>query len=343
MTSVVTTTKTGASLEPINKSESVLGLIPSLPDVASFSPTLVTRTTFIMDGTPPAPLVSHFAIKLPPFIRSRPDLWFSQAECQFTLGHITSATTKFHHVMSVLPEDVLVEVADILTSPPSDDPYAALKAAVITRASPSDRQRLHELVSNEPLGDRKPSQLLRRLQHILGGPTPLLDRRMLREIFLSKLPPSVQLVLAASDEADLDALSERADKLTELARESDPAACVTTLQKVPSNDPSGACQAAVSISDEGEFASLRQQVRRLADVMEDLRFGTLPPRRSSSPRPAGRLRPRRVNPSTSARSQFPSSPSPPPRGLCWYHSRFGGRARRCEPPCTWQGNILGDH
>jgi hypothetical protein len=25
-------------------------------------------------------------------------------------------------------------------------------------------------------------------------------------------------------------------------------------------------------------------------------------------------------------------------GLCFYHDRFGKRAAKCEPPCTWLGN-----
>lgn len=24
--------------------------------------------------------------------------------------------------------------------------------------------------------------------------------------------------------------------------------------------------------------------------------------------------------------------------LCWYHSRFGPKARKCRPPCQWSGN-----
>ncbi|XP_064462595.1 uncharacterized protein LOC135373302 [Ornithodoros turicata] len=292
-----------------------------------------------MDDNAPTPLLSHFAIKLPQFIRPRPGLWFSQAECQFTLGHITSSTTKFHHVMSVLPEDVLIDVADILSSPPSDDPYVALKNAIISRASPSDRESLRELTSNEPLGDRKPSQLLRRLRFLPFSPPPLLDTRILRKMFLSKLPSSVQMVLSASEDTTLEALAERADELMELGRNNDFATSISALQS-PSNDPGASCQAAVSVSGQADFASLRQQVRRLADLMEDFRFDNLPRRRSFSPRPPSRSRPRRDSSPNRANSEL--ARSPPPRHLCWYHSRFRHRARRCEAPCGWQENFRGD-
>lgn len=303
------------------------------------------RPTTAQGGTqnpPSAPLISHFAIKLPPFIRSRPDLWFSQAESQFALGRVTTSTTKFHHVMSVLPEDVLVDVADVLTSPSVEDPYSALKSAVIARSSPSDRQRLHEVMSTEPLGDRKPTHLLSQLRHILRGtqPTPLLDDRMLGEIFMSKLPPSVQMALSASDHATLDSLAQRADRLMELHRDSDAIPCISAAQASTQNSDPGSMLHA-SITDQAELASLRQQIRRLADTMENFRFGDSPPRGSSS-RPSGR-RERLSNRRRFEAHHTPGSPSPTRSDLCWYHTRFGRRARRCESPCVWSGNSSGNH
>ena len=35
----------------------------------------------------------------------------------------------------------------------------------------------------------------------------------------------------------------------------------------------------------------------------------------------------------------PKSTSSGPRGtLCFYHWKFGSSAKKCQPPCTWQGN-----
>ena len=40
----------------------------------------------------------------------------------------------------------------------------------------------------------------------------------------------------------------------------------------------------------------------------------------------------------SINSASPASKKPPPRlpGICWYHSKFGKKARACRPPCSFQ-------
>ncbi|XP_064475687.1 uncharacterized protein LOC135389578 [Ornithodoros turicata] len=160
-----------------------------------------------MEVSPTAANVGDFAIYLPPFIRSRPDLWFPQAESQFSLGGITTQSIRYHHISSVVCEDVLLEASDVLSSPPLEDPYDALKRAIISIVHPSDRQRLHELFSKEPLGDRKPSQLVRHMKQILG--TAPFDDKLFRELLLSKLPHAVQLALSVPEETCIAAVATR--------------------------------------------------------------------------------------------------------------------------------------
>ena len=55
---------------------------------------------------------------------------------------------------------------------------------------------MEQLFSAEELGDRKPTQLLCRLQQ-LAGDTPGADGNFLRELFL-RLPSNVRMVLAST-------------------------------------------------------------------------------------------------------------------------------------------------
>ena len=32
------------------------------------------------------------------------------------------------------------------------------------------------------------------------------------------------------------------------------------------------------------------------------------------------------------------SPPTPNSVLCWYHQKFGEAAKKCKPPCSWEGN-----
>jgi hypothetical protein len=57
------------------------------------------------NGTTNSPMsaeISSVAVRLPPFWAERPNVWFAQAEAQFTLAGISSEQTKFYYVISQL-------------------------------------------------------------------------------------------------------------------------------------------------------------------------------------------------------------------------------------------------
>ncbi|XP_037579866.1 uncharacterized protein LOC119462607 [Dermacentor silvarum] len=163
------------------------------------------------------PTLSGVDVKLPPFWTADPALWFIQVESQFAARRITADSTKYHYVVSSLPPSTASEVRDLLLSPSADNVYEALKATLIRRITPSESQRLQQLLHEANLGDRTPSQLLRHMQQLLGSKVDGLDSLLLREIFLQKIPPNVRMVMTASNENDLSKLAELADKLVAVA------------------------------------------------------------------------------------------------------------------------------
>jgi hypothetical protein len=80
--------------------------------------------------------VSKVAVRLPPFWAERPDMWFAQAEAQFTLASISSEKIKFCHVISQLGHRYAREVEDIITSPPDQHSYTTMRTEVVRRPSP---------------------------------------------------------------------------------------------------------------------------------------------------------------------------------------------------------------
>ena len=65
------------------------------------------------------------------------------------------------------------------------------------------------MFNSEKLGDRKPTQLLRRMQQLLGDTPGVTDGSFIRELFLQRLPANVRMVLAStSDSVSFDDLAQ---------------------------------------------------------------------------------------------------------------------------------------
>ncbi|XP_072173186.1 uncharacterized protein [Diadema setosum] len=162
------------------------------------------------------PAVTAISLKLPPFWPNNPTLWFAQVEAQFTTRSITTQQTRFAYVISSLQPEIAQEVRDFIISPPATDAYDKLKAELIKRTTVSEQRRLHQLLTAEELGDRKPSQLLRRMKQLLADAT--LEDSILKQLFLQCLPNNVQQILAStSTEVTIEQVAELADKIVEVA------------------------------------------------------------------------------------------------------------------------------
>ena len=271
--------------------------------------------------TAPAPVlaqphvsVSAVAVKIPPFWPADPQVWFAQVEAQFATRNITSQRTKFDHVVAALAPEFATEVRDLLLQPPADAPYDVLRTQLIKRTAASEQRRLQQLFTAEELGDCTPSQLLRRLQQLIGdtaGPNP--DNTFLRELFLQRLPGHVRMVLASSGAMTLEALATLADKVMEVAS---PSVSATTVAPLTS-----------------EVGQLKSEVAQLREMIAALQVPPSSNRRGRSSSQG--------TPSSGSHASSPApnpSGNPPPTNLCWYHKRFGEAARKCTSPCSWTGN-----
>ena len=109
-----------------------------------------------------------------------------------------------------------MEVQELLLDPPKDDPYDKLKDQLILLIADSERQKTRQLLTARELGDRKPTQLLRKMQQLLGGKAPF-DSSLLCKLFLQRLPSNVHTILASADEMSIDTLAEMANRIMDVA------------------------------------------------------------------------------------------------------------------------------
>ena len=266
---------------------------------------------------------NRVAIRLPSFIAADPELWFSLVERCFASSGVTSDDQKFSSVAQVLDSRVALEVRDIIVNVPETNAYETLKTQIIKRLSSSQEQKTRRLLEMEEMGDRKPSQFLRHLQGLAGTAVP---ESMLRTLWFSRLPDSLQPILAAQKDLSLERVADLADSIIDLtgARQSVAAAAAPAAPAVLAAAP------AATVNSLAEQLSqillpLREEIASIRQEMTEFKS------RSSQPRGRSRSRAR-------SRSRGPFAGN----GTCWYHARYGPEAKKCTQPCTFNtGNGSG--
>jgi hypothetical protein len=249
--------------------------------------------------------VNRIGIRVPPFWSEKPAVWFAQLEGQFALSNITQDATKFYCIVSQLDNKYAAEVWDVITNPPPTGRYDRIKAELIRRLSLSEEQRVRQLVMQEEMGDRRPTQFLRHLRTLAG---PSIPSDFLRTLWTNRLPPNIQAIIATQARVALDDVAQLADKIAEVT----PPPCV-------------ACESSPGV----DINSLTTRVDELARQIAALSASASRPRSPSQTRRHAR------------RSSRSAGRSPAP-DICWYHRRFKERAERCSASCTWQqGNMDG--
>ena len=141
------------------------------------------------------------------------------------------------------------------------------------------------------------------MQQLLGEKPSTTDGSFLWELFLQRLPSNVRMVLASTaDTTSLDELASLSDKIMEVA--------------TPTSSVSVVSQSQLT----SEMEQLRTQISDLHKLVQQLSIS----QRRNPPRTR--------------------SPSPAPNrlqsDLCWYHQKFGDRAKKCRQPCSKSGNAL---
>ncbi|XP_035228620.1 uncharacterized protein LOC118200760 [Stegodyphus dumicola] len=259
---------------------------------------------------PPQPIaddlnISRVSVKPPPFWKVNPTLWFAQLEAQFDIAGITVDSTKFNHVISAIESDILNSVCDIVLHPPVTGKYDTLKTRLIELHSESEESKIRTLLQGLELGHQRPSQLLCRMRNLagetIGGP-------LLKSLWISRLPQNTQSILAALSD-DLPKLAVVADKITDL----------TTLPHINS-----AATASTS--------PIEQQVAKLTKQVNELSLALKNSRERSYERRDYSKRNSRRNRSSGRYRQYKELCN----NICFYHTNFGSKARKCVSPCNFR-------
>lgn len=150
------------------------------------------------------------SLKLPTFWPSQPEVWFAQAEAQFHLRKITADETQYYYVLAALDQTTATRLLDLISQPPVQNKYQALKNRLIETFGLSKRERASRLLHFRELGDTKPSALMDEMLAVLGDHPPCL---LFEQLFLERLPEDIRVQLVDAQIDGCRQLAKHADAL----------------------------------------------------------------------------------------------------------------------------------
>lgn len=263
-------------------------------------------------------------IKLAPFFDKNPDLWFIIAESQFNLHKSIKDDDKFNHTLAALPQDIALSVYDILKNPiASGSKYEALKKALIERHSLSNEKRLDNLLSSfNEIGDLSPSEFFRLMSH-QAGDSALIDKELIKRIWLKRLPQSLRTSVAAWADKAIEEILPIADKIWEVSQPSG-----TVAEASFAGPSTKSSQAGLSTTYKKINHSITPTERQLTKELSEIK------------KLLTRLdlgnRGREFNRSYSRSRQRSRSGSRNNNNYCYFHNKFGNKARNCRKPCAYK-------
>ena len=174
----------------------------------------------------PSTSVNRVSIKPPVFYRSNPSVWFRQMESQFVLANITQSTTKFHHILAALPEDVAINLPSAVTT------YAKLKEQICSIYTKSRQELIEEALGNVSLDGQKPSICLLKIQRKLAECNLMVDDDIVRHRLMQAMPISTRTALSAHTTLAPTEFAKLADTIYSYAKSEQ----VNSVQSSPSTN-----------------------------------------------------------------------------------------------------------
>jgi hypothetical protein len=245
--------------------------------------------------------VAAAAIRLPEFYADSPQSWFDCLDSTFATANITQSITKFHWAVSKLPFSLIATVRPLSRDPTAvSDPYKELQELLLRSYGLSDEQMTNKWLDYPMCGDTRPSVLWDNLTAL--QPASMKDAQT--SLFLHKLPRHISNLINPRAFNTTEEMIQRCN--------------VLWMAQTPEEAASAAAAAAAAVAVPSQQSPFRNSRRSPSPFR----------RKTTSGDKSGR----RLSPTPGAAKGGRSD------GLCFYHSRFGNKAHKCEKGCSYQEN-----
>ena len=286
--------------------------------------------------TPPASKLSGFLtaprshVSPPRFFEEDPVIWLVQLNLFFRQVGVEDQLSRFRIAATLLPGHLLRDFTDILRNPPAEDPYTALTDAIQQRFGKSVEQRLRSLLSEQQLGDRRPSQFLRHLLDLAEAEGSH-DSPLIRQIFFNSMPAHIRPFLQCLPPGtDLATIASTADRLMELPQADiapKPVGYLSALTPTTANAGLAPAQPNLHELMHQLIAGVTALTASVATLVDETHRRSRSVSRSPSRHYNRQQRDRSASPGPTGNNSTPAH--------CWYHRKFGTNARSCQAPCSW--------
>ncbi|XP_035212356.1 uncharacterized protein LOC118186382 [Stegodyphus dumicola] len=135
--------------------------------------------------------IAKVSIKIPPFWKPDPKIWFLHIEAQFRNAGITVDQTKCDYVVNSIETGTLSQISDILTKPPDNGKYSAIKKRLIEFFADSGTQKTQKLLTELELGNKKPSQLFCEMRNKLTAEK--VPDEFLKTLWMQRIPLNMRI------------------------------------------------------------------------------------------------------------------------------------------------------
>lgn len=154
-------------------------------------------------------------VALPDFWPQDVKLWLASIEAIFENHLIFGEHERFNLTISALKQPQITKIGHAILNRSTDTPYISLKIALLKQYQDNDIRRLDKLLHETQLGSCRPSELMNKMKQLLidGGEQNSTTEKVLKKLFLERMPENFRLVLAADYDLGLDALADKADKI----------------------------------------------------------------------------------------------------------------------------------
>lgn len=268
---------------------------------------------------------------LPSFWHANPQLWFKQAEIIMHSSRISNDETKFNHIVKYLNESQSSLVSDIILNPPLQNKYKKLKETLIKRCEESEMRRIQTVLQAVEMGNHSPSSFHRQLLR-MAGDSSALNAELIKKLWIARLPPTIGAILIGKEEDDISNLYEHADRIWGMSNPFNNPFCAN-FDLYPSSSKSQA-HATVPQSNNSQQSHNVYEISELVKSIDALRSRI--DRFESKFQNNSNNRSRSSSRNNRNRSNSHSNRDHP---FCWYHYKFGVKAKKCNKEnCKFQSN-----